>query len=212
MKRRACLFPRPETPPRRGTALERRRLHNERSARRAASRGPAGSGIGTSDASSLQARSWAPASCRGPSSTYPMTVSQDDLGGNLRTRVGDHRAQLLAGLEDRHWARRHFDWITSPWVTRHARLPLADLECSKPAYLNVMLFSQRGFDGVEEGVYDPRTVLFGNEGTGCASDLRGDLFDQIGLRHWSPPEHLPGQSRGLSYGLTYLVSRACRNC
>src|SRR6266508_108621 len=116
-----------------------------------------------------------------------MTVSQDDLGGNLRTRVGDHRAQLLAGLEDRHWARRHFDWITSPWVTRHARLPLADLECSKPAYLNVMLLSQRGFDGVEEGVYDPRTVLFGNEGTGCASDLRGDLFDQIGLRHWSPP-------------------------
>src|SRR5207249_11249947 len=107
-----------------------------------------------------------------------MPVSQDDLRCNLRARVGDHRAQLLAGLEDRHWARRDFDWITSSWVTRHARLPLTDLERPKPAYLNVMLLGQRGFHGIEEGVYDPRTVLFGNEGTSSSSNLRGDLLDQ----------------------------------
>jgi len=123
-----------------------------------------------------------------------------DLGGNLRARVGDHRPQLLAGLEDRNGTRRDFDRITGSWVTRHPRFALADFERSKSAYLNVMLLSQRSFHGVEEGVYDPRTVLFGNQGTSGASYLRGDLFNKIGLRHWSPrrPEQFcqVGKSRG----------------
>src|SRR6266513_3760604 len=107
-------------------------------------------------------------------------------GRNLCARVGHHRPQLLAGLEDRNGTRGNFDGITSSRVTRHARLPLADLKGPKPAYLNVMLLSQRGSDGVEKRVDDARTVLFRNEGTSGASDLRGDFFDQIGLRHWAP--------------------------
>ena len=63
------------------------------------------------------------------------------LGGNLRARVGDHRTQLLAGLEDRDRARCDFDWITSSWVARHPRLPLADFERPKSAYLYVVLLS-----------------------------------------------------------------------
>src|SRR5204862_3740280 len=47
----------------------------------------------------------------------PISYSSD-LGGNLRARVGDHRPQLLAGLEDRNGTGGDFDWITSSWVTR----------------------------------------------------------------------------------------------
>src|SRR6266566_3299991 len=61
------------------------------------------------------------------------------LGRNARARVGDHRAQLLAGLEDGNGPCRYFDGITSPWIPRHPRFALTDLERPKPAYLNVML-------------------------------------------------------------------------
>src|SRR5258708_39089709 len=85
-------------------------------------------------------------------------------------RLRHHGTQLLAGLEDRHWSRGDFHWVTSARITRHASLALADLERPKPANLNVMLFSQRRFDRVEKGVNHACAVLFGNQRTGGGSE------------------------------------------
>src|SRR5882762_8650969 len=107
-------------------------------------------------------------------------------GCDAFARLRHHGAQLLAGLEDRHRSRGNFHRVTGTWIARHASLALANLERAKPANLNVMLLGQRRFDRVEEGVNYAGAVLFGNQGTGGASDLCGDLFDQVGLRHPSP--------------------------
>src|SRR3989454_10318343 len=80
-------------------------------------------------------------------------------GTHLLARLGHHGTQLLAGLEDRHWTRGYFDWVTGARVAGHARLALPDLERPKPAYLNVMLLGQRRFHGVQERVNDAGAVL-----------------------------------------------------
>src|SRR5712691_8499473 len=49
-------------------------------------------------------------------------------GAHLLARLRDHRAQLLAGLEDRHGARGDFDRISGARIARHPGFPLADLE------------------------------------------------------------------------------------
>src|SRR5207244_12859943 len=56
----------------------------------------------------------------------------------------------------------------------------------KPANLNVMLLRERRFHSVQKRVDDAGAVLLGNQGTGSARELCGDLFDQVGLRHPSP--------------------------
>src|SRR5207302_535597 len=78
-----------------------------------------------SGASLLRTRSRETAKTRTAPAAMPRPSSKSSpysvLRRNLRVRVGDHRAQLLAGLEDRHRARRYFAWITRPRVTRPAR-------------------------------------------------------------------------------------------
>src|SRR5258705_104070 len=61
------------------------------------------------------------------------------LGADAFARVRDHRAQLLAGLEDRDWASSNFNRIAGAGIPRHAGLTLANLERAKPAYLDIML-------------------------------------------------------------------------
>src|SRR5207237_10902495 len=61
-----------------------------------------------------------------------------------------------------------------------------DLERPKTAMLNVMLLRERSLHGGQKRVNDAGAVLLGNQGTGSARDLCGDLFDQVGLRHPSP--------------------------
>src|ERR1700674_1071798 len=61
------------------------------------------------------------------------------LGADAFARVRYHRAQLLAGLEDRDRAGSHLHRIAGARVARHAGLTLTDLERSKPAYLDIML-------------------------------------------------------------------------
>src|SRR5437773_12511875 len=81
----------------------------------------------------------------------------------LAARVRDHSSQLLAGLEDRHRTRGDFYRIAGPRVARHARLALPDLERPKPANLNVMLFGEGGFHGVEERIDDAGAVFLRSE-------------------------------------------------
>src|ERR1051325_5534233 len=81
-------------------------------------------------------------------------------GRDSLARLRHHRSQLLTGLEDRDGTSGHFDRIAGARVARHASLTLADLEGPKPAYLNVMLLSERCLHGVQEGVDDAGAVLF----------------------------------------------------
>src|SRR5207245_8421543 len=71
-------------------------------------------------------------------------------GRDALARLGHHRPQLLAGLEDRHWTRRHLDRVAGAWIARHPSLALADLERAKSANLNVMLLCEGRFHRVEK--------------------------------------------------------------
>src|SRR4029079_3856431 len=101
------------------------------------------------------------------------------LNGDVR----DHRAQLLRRLEHRHRARRDLDGRSSAWVPRHARLPVADLERTETAHLDVLLFLERFLDRIEERVDDAGAILLGDHRPGRAGNLGGYTLDQIGFRH-----------------------------
>src|SRR5207245_10190683 len=65
-------------------------------------------------------------------------------------RLGYHRPQLLAALEDRHRTRRDFDRVARARIARHPTLALTDLERAKSANFNVMLLCECGLDCVEK--------------------------------------------------------------
>src|SRR2546428_13003896 len=100
-----------------------------------------------------------------------------DSGCDALARLRHHRPQLLTGLEDRHRPRGDFHRVSGARIACHARLALPNLERAKATNLNVMLLGERRFHGIEKGVDDPSAVLLGNQGTGSACDLCGDLLD-----------------------------------
>src|SRR5687768_8040779 len=93
--------------------------------------------------------------------------------------AGNHRTQLLGGLEDRNGTSRDLDRRTSARVTRHARLAVPDLERAETAHLNVLLLLQRLLNSVQERIDHTRAVLFGYHRTSGAGDLSRDALNQV---------------------------------
>src|SRR5690606_25464448 len=98
--------------------------------------------------------------------------------------IGDHRAQLLARLEDRGGPRPNLYGTASARVTRHARLAMPDLECAEATDFDVSLLLKCFLDCIEEGIDDSGAVLLGNERAGRSGDLLSYALDEVGFGHF----------------------------
>src|SRR6476660_6105504 len=130
------------------------------------------------------------------------------LDGDVR----DHRAKLLRRLEHRDRTSRHFDGRACARISRHARLPMADLERAETADLDVLLFLERFLDGVEERIDDSGAILLRDHRPGRAGYLGGYTLDQIGFRHGRASEGRRGGTEKLIelMRVNSYVSRAWR--
>ena len=98
----------------------------------------------------------------------------------------DQFFQLFAGLEVRHFLRRHVHFVAGFRVAALARLAAAQAETAEASQLDLLAAMERGDDAAEDRVDDHLGVLLGE-----IRDPR-DFLDELGLRH------APAERRGNS--------------
>src|SRR5579884_1054470 len=97
-------------------------------------------------------------------------------GHSCGFRAVDEILELLAGLEERNFLRRHFHFGASLWIAAHPPAPLPRAEAPKSANLDLVALLQSVNDALEDGFDDGLRFLARKLGHAQ------HFLDQVGLR------------------------------